>query len=76
MLENMELVGVLPRTSVVDAAAGQAAEVVAGIEVALDVLAASPADDALARRLRFVLHATLEAAENVRETLAVSAPAS
>lgn len=73
MLET-KLIGVLPRTGVVEAAATQIAEVEAGIEAALDVLAAADADPALARRLRFVLHAALESASDARETLAVGAP--
>jgi hypothetical protein len=65
----------MPRTRVAEAAAAQIAEAEAGIEAALDVLAASGADAALLRRLRFVLHAALEAAHGARETLAVSTPA-
>lgn len=65
----------MPRTGVAEAAAAQITEVEAGIEAALDVLAAAEADATLVRRLRFVLHAALEAAHEARETLAVTTPA-
>ena len=74
MLET-NLIEALPRNSVAEAAAAQIADVEAGIAAALDVLAAADADPGLAQRLRFVLHATLEAAAGARETLAVEAPA-
>jgi hypothetical protein len=73
-MDTKAMIGALPRTGVMEAAVAQVAEVEAGIEAALDVLAAADADPALARRLRFVLHAALEAATDARETLAVGAP--
>ena len=74
-MKTEELIAALPRNSVAEAAAAQIADVQAGIAAALDVLAAADADPGLARRLHFVLHATLEAAAGARETLAVEAPA-
>jgi hypothetical protein len=64
----------VPSNAVIQAAADQVADIEAAVGAAMDIIAASNLDPAVARKLGIVLCAASEAADSLRETLAAPMP--